>query len=150
MAGPEALPTAETLVANPFKVPRIRRLKAEFVMRMVEQGKAKMTATHLKSIMAIITACWVVESWISAVKGVIMYTNGKTMAQVLRQVRTPYLFATGGKIRNWTKQPNIPYKVNIVPMRSLPRPKPPENLKGNAVLLSSGTCFGRCIKIGSN
>ena len=41
IAGPSARPTAPTLVAIPFRVPRIRRLLAELVRRMVEHGNAK-------------------------------------------------------------------------------------------------------------
>jgi hypothetical protein len=41
MAGPAARPTADTLVARPFRVPRIRRLGALFVNMMVDVGKAK-------------------------------------------------------------------------------------------------------------
>lgn len=49
IAGPSARPTAPTLVAIPLRVPRIRKLLAEFVRRMVEQGKAKVeTASTLE------------------------------------------------------------------------------------------------------
>ena len=41
MNGPAALPSAETLTAIPFSVPKILRLDAEFVRRMVMQGNAK-------------------------------------------------------------------------------------------------------------
>lgn len=88
-AGPEPRPMAEKLVAKPLRVPRTRRLNAEFVKRMVEQGKAKMTATHLTSINTNMTACWVLESCMRAVNGVSMYTIGKTMCVAFKQLRTP-------------------------------------------------------------
>jgi len=47
---------AEMDVATPFRVPRIRRELAELVRRMVEHGKAKMTAQDLTSMSANMTA----------------------------------------------------------------------------------------------
>jgi hypothetical protein len=44
MNGPIALPMALKDVANPFRVPSTLRLEAEFVSRIVEQGKANMDA----------------------------------------------------------------------------------------------------------
>lgn len=61
-AGPDPLPMAEKLVAKPLSVPRTRRLKAEFVKSIVEHGNAKMTATHLTSMIENMTACCRVES----------------------------------------------------------------------------------------
>jgi hypothetical protein len=43
---------AEILVATPLRVPRIRKEDAELVRRIVEQGKAKMTAQDLTSMRA--------------------------------------------------------------------------------------------------
>jgi hypothetical protein len=45
------------LTAKPFRVPRIRRLTAEFVRRIVEEGNAKMTAKHLRSMTRNMAAC---------------------------------------------------------------------------------------------
>lgn len=45
--GPMARPMPEKVVANPFRVPRMRRDGAEFVRRMVIQGKPTMTAKPL-------------------------------------------------------------------------------------------------------
>lgn len=60
----------------------------------------------------------------------------------------PYLFLLARRSSDLNFQNT--YIVNRVPIRSDPRPKPPPNLNGNEVLLSSGICFGECIKIGSN
>lgn len=65
-----------------------------------------------------------------AVYGVMKKRMGNKIPQTLKQNRTPSLRATGGNIRNWMKQPMIPYIVNKVPMRDEEREKPPENLKG--------------------
>lgn len=65
--GPVALPIAEIETAKPLSVPRMRRLTAELVRRMMEQGNAKMTAKHLTIMMENMVTCWMVGFWISAV-----------------------------------------------------------------------------------
>jgi len=67
----------------------------------------------------------------------------------LKQFRTPNFLATGGKMRNWMKQPKTPYMVNSVPIRFKFKPKPPLNLNGRWVLCSFGSLRGKCMKIGS-
>lgn len=47
IAGPMALPTALKDVAKPFNVPKTLILLAEFVSKIVEEGKAKIVAKHL-------------------------------------------------------------------------------------------------------
>lgn len=51
IAGPSARPTAPTLVAIPFRVPRIRRLLAELVRRMVEHGNAKVETSKVSGLL---------------------------------------------------------------------------------------------------
>jgi len=138
IAGPIALPTAEMETAKPLSVPKIRKLTAEFVRRITEQGKAKITAKHLTTMMLNITICCRDEDWINAVNGVTRQMRGNVIPQTLKQFRTPYRRATCGKIRNCTKQPQTPYRVKRVPIRPEPRPKPPENLKGSRVFSESG------------
>ena len=99
-AGPIARPTAEIDTAKPLRVPRMRRETAELVSRMMEQGKAKMTANDLTSMMPNMTVCCHAEFWISAVKGVEKQMSGKAMAQHLKQLRTPKRRAVGGKMMN--------------------------------------------------
>jgi hypothetical protein len=148
IAGPIALPTAEIDTANPFSVPKILKLIAEFVNRITLHGNAKMTAKHLTSMMPNITVCCSNGRWMSAVYGVAKHMSGKVSAQPLKQFSTPNLRAVGGKTRNWMMQPMTPYSVNMVPILLLPRPKPPLNLNGRFVLLSFGVCRGWCRKMG--
>ena len=137
-AGPIARPTADIETANPFNVPRILRLTAEFVSRMIEHGNAKMTAKLLTTMMPKIAACCQDELTMSAVYGVAKHIIGNVTAQHLKQFSTPKWRAVGGKIRNWTKPPQMPYIVNKVPMRPDSRPKPPQNLNGRYVF--AGVC----------
>jgi hypothetical protein len=58
------------LTANPFRVPRMRRLLAELVRRIVEQGKAKITAKHFSNMMPNMASCCMTGSWIRAVNGI--------------------------------------------------------------------------------
>jgi hypothetical protein len=88
-AGPTARPIALILTAKPFRVPRMRRLEAEFVNRMMAQGKAKMTAKDLTSMMANMASCCVRGWWMRAVKGVRKQIRGKVQAQILKQRRMP-------------------------------------------------------------
>jgi len=90
-AGPMALPRAEMLVETPLRVPRIFKLAALFVRRIVEHGNAKMPAKHLTSIIPSITPCLRESVGSSAVKGVAMYANGKTAEQALRQFKNAIL-----------------------------------------------------------
>lgn len=57
MAGPIALPIAEIETANPFKVPKMRKLTAELVSKITQQGNAKITANDLTIRMAKIVIC---------------------------------------------------------------------------------------------
>jgi len=110
------------LTANPFRVPRTRRLAAEFVSRIIEQGKANIVANDRKTIMMSSAICCVTGFSISAVYGVTKHNTGKARPQALKQFRTPYFRATGGKIRNCIKQPQMPYIVYIVPILEESRP----------------------------
>lgn len=69
-AGPAARPIAEMLVDTPFNVPKIFKLDAELVNNMVEHGKAKMHNHPLKSISAIMIACFMDCVGIKEVNGV--------------------------------------------------------------------------------
>lgn len=71
IAGPAARPTALILVATPFSVPKILKLTALFVNKIVVQGKAKIVAKHLISMMRNMTISWVSWFGISAVNGVV-------------------------------------------------------------------------------
>lgn len=99
-AGPIARPMAEIETAKPLRVPRMRSETAELVSRMMEQGKAKMPAKDFTSMMPNMAACCHAEFCINAVKGVVKQTSGKTMAQHLKQLRTPKRRAVGGKMMN--------------------------------------------------
>ena len=147
-AGPIARPMAEMDTAKPLRVPRIRSETAEFVSRMMEQGKANMTAKDLTSMIPNMTVCCHAGFSIRAVKGVEKQISGKTIAQHLKQFKTPKRRAVGGKMMNWMKQPQIPYNVKRVPMRPEARPKPPENLSGRWMLGELGDCFGVCRNMG--
>lgn len=72
IAGPAARPKALMLTAMPFKVPRMRRLVALLVRRMVVHGKAKMTAQHFMSMTAKMPHCCANGVGRRAVKGVMM------------------------------------------------------------------------------
>jgi len=108
IAGPMARPIALMETAKPFSVPRILKLVAEFVSRMMEQGKAKMTAKDLTTMIAMSAICCKVESSMSAVNGVTKHIMGKVIAQALKQGSTPKYRAQGGKMRNWMKHPTMP------------------------------------------
>ena len=139
IAGPTALPTALILTAKPFKVPRTRRLAAEFVSRIREQGKAKIVATDRTNMITSSAIFCFTGSSISAVYGVAKHIIGKAIPQALKQFRTPYFRATGGKIKNCIKQPQMPYIVYMLPILEELKSYPPLNLKGRDVL--AGVCI---------
>lgn len=89
MVGPVARPIAEKEVAKPLSVPRRRRLLAEFVRRIVVQGKAKIAAQHFMSIMMKMAICCVNEVGKRTVNGVKIYTIGNMRATAFKLGRTP-------------------------------------------------------------
>ena len=99
-AGPAALPRAEMLVDTPFRVPKIFRLTALFVRRIVEQGNAKMPQKHLTNMISIMTPCRKESVGSKAVNGVAIYASGKVIEQAFRQFRTPYFLANEGNTKN--------------------------------------------------
>jgi hypothetical protein len=93
------------LVATPFNVPRILKLAAELVSRIVMQGKAKTAHQPFMSIKATMAICRSLDVGSNDVKGAARYTNGKVNEHAFRQLRTPYLRAKGGNTRNWMHMP---------------------------------------------
>jgi hypothetical protein len=91
---------ADILVATPFNVPKIFKLEALLVRRMVEHGKEKIAQNPLADMSSNVTPWRREFVGRSAVKGCAMYTIGNTIAQPLRQLRTPYFLAIGGKTAN--------------------------------------------------
>ena len=99
-AGPAALPRAENVVANPFRVPRILNDVAEFVMRIVLHGNENIDAMHFNIIIPNITHCCIGVLGRSAVKGVKIYAIGYKIVQIFKQFKIPSFRATGGKTKN--------------------------------------------------
>ena len=147
-AGPDARPSAETLVATPFKVPRRRRLLALFVNMMVDVGKENVPANPrmTRSMMMAVSLAAVVGS--REMKGVMKKMMGKMWKEIRRQRRTPRERAIGGKMTNWTNTVEMENVVKIRPMRCASMPNPPANLKGSETAGSSIGCGGWCMKTG--
>jgi hypothetical protein len=115
IAGPRALPTALALVPTPFNVPRIRRLVAELVKRIVQEGKLNITVASLTSMRKKTTTSRI-GGGTRTVKGVRKYRMGPAIEVTLKQFKTPYRRAATGKIRNWMSIPMIPTRVYRMPI----------------------------------
>lgn len=109
-AGPAARPSALTLVATPFRVPRTVTLEAELVKRMVQHGIAKTMqpslAKRMRRTLGIRTG-----SGARDVNGVRKKTIGIAMADTLKHLNTPNRLTIGGKKRNCVIIPAIPLMV---------------------------------------
>jgi hypothetical protein len=88
---------AEALVAIPFSVPRVRRLLALLVSRMVEVGNANVPATPRRTINTAMTPNREAGVGKSAVNGIRRNMIGNIRKAVRRHRRTPTFRAIGGK-----------------------------------------------------